>query len=181
MKLVHRNFSLKSFSLAVAGIAMLSLASCGGNDKKTETVTEEETTAIGQQYEETAPMANNTIEIEGNDQMQFNKTEFLVKSGEKVTVTLKHVGKLSKDAMGHNFVLLKPGVDIADFSMKAVDAKETNYVPKSEEANVIAHTKVLGGGESDTIEFTAPAPGTYEFICSFPGHSSMMKGTLTVE
>ncbi len=169
----------KNFSLALVAISFISLSACGGSDKKTETTTTESTT-IGQEYEEMTPMANNVIEIEGNDQMQFNLNELHVNAGEKVTLTLKHVGKLSKDAMGHNFVVLKPGTDIQDFSLKAVDAKETDYVAKSEEALVIAHTKVLGGGESDTIEFTVEA-GTYDFICSFPGHSGMMKGKLIAE
>jgi azurin len=34
----------------------------------------------------------------------------------------------------------------------------------------------------DRIFFTAPAtPGDYDFICSFPGHAALMKGTLRVE
>jgi azurin len=40
---------------------------------------------------------------------------------------------------------------------------------------------MLGGGETTTIAFTAPAAGTYDYICSFPGHYGMMKGKLIVE
>ena len=40
---------------------------------------------------------------------------------------------------------------------------------------------MIGGGQSDTIEFDAPEPGTYDFICSFPGHYSVMKGKFIVE
>jgi azurin len=45
----------------------------------------------------------------------------------------------------------------------------------------VAHTKLIGGGESDTINFTITEPGTYDYICSFPGHLALMKGKLIVE
>ena len=101
------------------------------------------------------------IVIKGSDAMQFDIKEIKVKAGQKVKLTLTHSGKLAKAAMGHNFVLLKPGTDVAAFGSKAAAARETEYIPKSEEANIIAHTKLVGGGESDTITFTAPKKGTY--------------------
>lgn len=121
------------------------------------------------------------IVIKGSDAMQFDVKEVKVKAGQKVKLTLTHSGKLAKTAMGHNFVLLKTGTDIASFASKAAAARETEYIPKSEEASIIAHTKLVGGGESDTIEFTAPKKGTYTYICSFPGHYALMKGTFIVE
>ena len=122
-----------------------------------------------------------TVNLTGNDMMKFNATEIRVKAGRKVKLTLTHVGKLPLTAMGHNFVLLKPGVDLAAFSAKAINAKGTDYVPASEAANIIAHTKVVGGGGSTTIEFDAPAKGSYPYICSFPGHYALMKGQFIVE
>ena len=119
-----------------------------------------------------------TIVINSNDQMRFDKSEIRVKAGEKIKLTLNHTGKLPKNAMGHNFVLLEKGVDMADFAMKAMNAKENQYIPAK---GVIAHTNLIGGGEFTTIEFTAPAKGTYEFLCSFPGHYAMMKGKFIVE
>ncbi len=119
-----------------------------------------------------------TIVINSNDQMKFDKSEIKVKAGEKIKLTLNHTGKLPKNAMGHNFVLLEKGIDIAAFGMKAMDAKDNEYIPSK---GVITHTKLIGGGESTTIEFTAPAKGTYDFICSFPGHYAMMKGKFIVE
>lgn len=122
-----------------------------------------------------------TIVIKGTDAMQFDLKEIKVKAGQKIKLTLTHSGKLPKAAMGHNFVLLKSGVDMAAFAGKAGAARETEYIPKSEEASIIAHTKLVGGGESDTIEFTAPKKGTYTYICSFPGHYALMKGNFIVE
>jgi azurin len=122
-----------------------------------------------------------TIVIKGSDAMQFDLKEIKVKAGQKVKLTLTHSGKLAKAAMGHNWVLLKPGTDVAAFGSKAAAARETEYIPASEKASIIAHTKLVGGGESDTVEFTAPAKGTYTFICSFPGHYALMKGSFIVE
>lgn len=127
------------------------------------------------------PTANVATEItvEANDRMQFDTKEIKVKSGDKITLTLKHVGKLPKQAMGHNWVLLKEGVVVKDFAMEAMKAKDNDYLPKDSE-DILAATALLGGGESDTITFEAPAKGTYTFICTFPGHYGIMQGTLVV-
>ena len=120
------------------------------------------------------------VTLQGSDQMKFDKAEIKVPKGSKVELTLTHSGKLPVKVMGHNFVLLKPGVDIAKFSMAAMQSKDNDYIPKGSK-DVIAHTGLVGGGASTTITFEAPAPGTYSFICSFPGHYAMMKGKFIVE
>lgn len=121
---------------------------------------------------------SNTIVLNSNDLMKFDKNMLLVTSGKKITLTLNHTGKLEKAIMGHNFVLLKQDVNVIAFAEKAVLARENEYIPEGDE--IIAHTKLLGGGESDTITIDALAKGHYTFICSFPGHSGMMKGKLIV-
>ena len=45
----------------------------------------------------------------------------------------------------------------------------------------MAFTKVIGPKQTADVTFAAPAPGEYPFICSFPGHYMLMKGTLTVK
>lgn len=120
------------------------------------------------------------ITIEANDQMKFDLSEIKVKEGDTVVLTLKHVGKLPKAAMGHNWVLLGQGVDMKSFAMEAMKAKANDYIPEGTE-DVIVHTPMLGGGEEATITFTAPEAGEYTFICSFPGHYALMNGTFIVE
>ncbi|MEO9887725.1 MAG: azurin [Balneola sp.] len=122
----------------------------------------------------------NEITVEANDRMQFDTKEIKVKAGEEIKLTLKHVGKLPKQAMGHNWVLLKDGVVVKDFAMAAMQAKDNDYLPKNSK-DVIVATELLGGGESDTITFEAPEKGTYTFICTFPGHYGLMQGTFVVE
>lgn len=124
------------------------------------------------------------IEITGNDAMQFSTKTLEVTAGDTVVLTLKHIGKLPKAAMGHNFVLLAAGTKAPDFALKAMKATTTDYVPTDDASKkeVLAHTKLIGGGESDTITFTAPKDaGSYPYICSFPGHFALMQGVLTVK
>ena len=120
------------------------------------------------------------VVIESNDQMKFDLSEIKVEAGTTVKLTLKHVGKLPKQAMGHNFVLLKKDVVLKDFAMEAMKARDNEYIPEGTE-DVIAYTIVIGGGETTTIEFEAPAKGEYIFLCSFPGHYALMNGKFIVE
>lgn len=165
--------------------AFLFLASCN-NSKKEKTTVEKNTSSQTdkKKYSEPNETTGNVakeihIEISSTDQMQYDKTELKVKAGQKVTLTLKHIGKMTKEIMGHNWVLLKQGTDIAEFATKAMNEKARDYIPSTNE--VIAYTKMIGGGEKVSITFDAPKKGTYDFICSFPGHYAMMKGKFIVE
>ena len=148
-------------------IALLAIVALGCGQKEEAKKTADENVAI--------------IEITGNDQMQFNLKTIEVKAGQKVRLTLKHVGQMAKQVMGHNVVILKPEVDLAEFAGKAAKAADNDYIPADETGNIIAHTAVIGGGETTTIEFTAPPAGTYKFICSFPGHFITMQGDFIVK
>ncbi len=123
------------------------------------------------------------LELTGNDQMQYSVKALEVTEGQKVTLSFKHIGQLPVVAMGHNVVILKPGTELPAFAAKCAPAKDHGYIPQDEESKalIIAHTKMLGGGESDEITFTAPAPGAYPFLCTFPGHFAIMQGVLTVK
>lgn len=153
--------------------------SCGQSKKEEKKDTFQYEQAA-EQEEATDEKSQNEILITGNDMMQFSTREIRVKAGTTVTLTLKHIGKLDKNIMGHNWVLLQSGVDLMGFATVAASAKETEFIP-ADTQDVIVHTSLLGGGESDTITFDAPAPGTYQFVCSFPGHFSQMQGKFIVE
>ena len=87
------------------------------------------------------------------------------------------------DDMLHNFVLTAPGRGqaIGEAAMAlGVEGATKHYVPDS--ADVIVHTGLTLPETSDTIFFTAPTgPGDYDYVCTFPGHSALMKGILRVE
>ncbi|WP_316789869.1 plastocyanin/azurin family copper-binding protein [Pedobacter frigoris] len=158
-------------------LAATTIVSCN-SEKKQEASTADSTTTTTA----TTPEVTTTeLVLAGNDQMKYSTNELKAVAGKPIKLTFKHIGTIAKEAMGHNVVILKPGTDAAAYAAKALEAKATDYIPASEAASVIAHTKLLGGGEEDVIEFTIAEKGKYEFICSFPGHVSMMKGVLIVE
>ena len=159
------------------------LTACG-NEKATE---KKETDATAQSEEKSTTEENTattgnevSLYLTGNDQMKYDKTELKVKAGQTITLELEHVGQMSLDIMGHNFVLLKPGTDLAAFAMKAIEFKDNDYIPEGDDS-VIVHTEMIGGGEKTSITFEAPEKGIYDFICSFPGHYGMMQGKFIVE
>lgn len=161
---------MKAAIILAAGIILLS--SCndtGSHEQQTQTAN---ATA-------TPPATSNLIVLNAGDDMKFDQQEFNVAVGEPVTLTLNHTGKAARDIMGHNFVLLDQGTDVAAFAAEALNAKATDYIPEQRN-NVLASTRLLGGGESDEIEFTLTKQGEYPFLCSFPGHAGIMRGKLIV-
>lgn len=125
------------------------------------------------------------VRIEGTDQMTYSVDEFTVAPGQMVRLTLEHVGSLPAAAMGHNVVIIERGEDYMEF---AADANEqganhdNEFVPEPVRERVIAHTEMIGGGESTTVEFKAPEQtGDYPFLCTFPGHAAQMNGMMTVQ
>lgn len=116
--------------------------------------------------------------------MQFSPRILTVKAGAKVKLLFEN----PKDAQPHNFILVKPGKlqEVGELSERMIQsdpalAVKRNYVPSSPEI-VVNGTKLVGIGQMDLIDFTAPAvPGDYPFLCSFPGHWRLMNGILKVE
>lgn len=181
---------MKKLFFVPAVAAMMFLASCGGNDTKeatettptTEATTEAPSEAPGSDIPGIADVAvTDHIELQGSDDMKFDKVLFKIKAGQDVKLTLKNVGKLPKEAMSHNAVVLAQGTDVQAFGEAAVKDKANDHIPASMATDVIAHTKLLGPGESDEITFKVADPGVYEFVCSFPGHFGTMRGKIVAE
>lgn len=180
---------MKKLLLAPAFAVVLFLASCGGGNESNETTTTNDTTATAPQEEE-APGADipgindiavtDHIELTGDDQMKYDKTLFKVKAGQDIKLDFKNVGKMPATAMSHNVVILQPGTDIQAFGEAAVTAKDNAHIPQNMISDVIAHTKMLGPGESDEITFKLE-PGVYDFICTFPGHFGTMRGQIVAQ
>lgn len=126
---------------------------------------------------------NCTIKLKGNDAMQFDTNAATVSAScPTITIELAHTGKMPAQAMGHNVVISQTAdmAEITSAGMKAGAA--SNYVPKGD-AKVIAATSLIGGGATTRATFPGKklkAGGDYSFFCTFPGHSALMKGKLTV-
>jgi azurin len=121
--------------------------------------------------------------VEANDAMQFNTSTITVpKTCKSFKVTLKHVGKLPVTAMGHNWVLSHSS-DQAGVIADGMKAGAANSYEKPDDTRIVAHTKLIGGGESDTATVNVAklkAGEEYAFFCTFPGHAALMKGTLSL-
>lgn len=129
-----------------------------------------------------AAAAECSVVLEGNDAMKYNLTNIDVpKSCKDFTINLKHTGKMAKNVMGHNVVVAKTS-DMAGIDADGIKAGLPADYIKAGDARVIAHSKVVGGGESTSVTFpVAKLGGGDSFFCSFPGHSALMKGTITVK
>lgn len=163
-------------------------AACGGNSSNESSSADSAETAT---TTEQAPAADipgldtvavsNDLALQANDLMTFDKKLFRVKAGQPIKLTLKNVGEMPKESMGHNVVVLTPGTDLPAFGGEAIKAVDTEYIPVTFGSSIVAHSKLLGPGESDTIEFTLDEKGVYPFVCSFPGHYGVMQGKIVAE
>ena len=124
------------------------------------------------------------VTVDSTDQMSYNTKEIVIdKSCKTFTVNLTHSGSLPKNVMGHNWVLSKTA-DMAGVATDGMAAGlDKNYL-KDGDTRIIAHTKIIGAGEKDSVTFDVlklnPAE-SYEFFCTFPGHNSMMKGAVVLK
>ena len=127
--------------------------------------------------------AARTITIRGDDTMKYSVSEIVAKPGEQLRVRLSSVGKMPKEVMAHNFVLLAPGADVNKFVAAAATAQKTAYIPPALKGQILANTGLAGPGETVEVTFAAPTkPGKYQYLCSFAGHfQAGMTGWLIVK
>ena len=123
-----------------------------------------------------------TLEISADDTMKYSVAAFEVRPGQKISITLTNKGTTLKTAGGHDLVVLQKNTNVSKFLEAASMEAIHDYVAPGSEKDVLASTKLLGPGETDTVTFTAPyVPADYDFVCSFPGHAAQgMKGVMTV-
>ena len=121
--------------------------------------------------------------VESNDAMQFDLKEIRVSADCKnMTVTLKHVGNLPQQFMGHNWVLSNTA-DMMPLSGASMQAGAPNYLPEGD-SRIIAATDMIGGGQETSVTFDMSSldpSGDYSYFCTFPGHYAIMKGKFIIE
>jgi uncharacterized cupredoxin-like copper-binding protein len=150
--------SVRKIALGVLLVGAFVLAACGG--------------ASGD-----AASGGLTVGSDGEN-LAYAPVTLTAKAGEKVSLVFKN----NSTALQHNFVLVNGGVDVATAVDEAASeaGEAAGYLP-ADKANIIAHSALLAPGASETLEFTAPAAGTYSYICTYPAHlGGGMVGTLTV-
>lgn len=122
-----------------------------------------------------------SLEVTGNDLMKFSVERLEVDAPAEVTITFANVGSMPKVSMGHNLVLLRRGVDALEFASECLSAGavvENDFLPEQVRDQALGWTKVLGPGEQDSFVVQLAEPGTYPYVCTFPGHFVNMKGVI---
>ncbi|MDN4017198.1 azurin [Zwartia panacis] len=122
--------------------------------------------------------------IESDDALRYvpDKIEIPL-ACQSYTVTLKHSGRLPKLAMGHNWVLAKLS-DLDGVARTGMLAGADHQYVDPKDTRVLAHTGVVGGAESTSVTFDVNklVPGErYGFVCTFAGHSPIMRGTIVLK
>ena len=124
------------------------------------------------------------VTVDSTDQMSYNTKEIAIdKSCKQFTVELTHSGNLPKNVMGHNLVISKTADAQAIATVGMAKKIEGGYLDESD-ARIVAHTKLIGAGETSSVTFDVSkleAGQDYQFFCTFPGHIAMMKGAVVLK
>ena len=154
------------------------LISCGSSENKSSDVNTNDVNTI-ETVEKEKNWEEFTVGAVGNtmSEMKFDKKNITVQAGSWVRINLVNEGV--DPAMLHNIVFVKYGTrkDVAKQSIEA--GPDLQFVPKS--SDVIAYSDLADPGETVVLEFEAPEKGNYEFICTYPGHSEIMRGYFFVK
>jgi azurin len=122
--------------------------------------------------------------IESDDALRYDPNNIEIPLACKTfTVTLKHTGRLPKLAMGHNWVLAKRS-DLDGVARTGMLAGADKAYVDPKDSRVLAHTGVIGGGESSSVTFDTAIlvrGERYGFVCTFAGHSPVMRGEIVLK
>ncbi len=152
----------------------LAPTSAGMTGAAGETATPEATPPPTQPPDDSS--AAGTLEISVNgDALQFDKDALEVAAGSEVVLSFDNVSGINQ----HNVVIVKAGTKDAVSSRGTAAGPGNDWVQPGD-ADVIANTKVLNAGATGDVSFDAPAAGTYQFVCTFPGHNFTMFGDFVV-
>lgn len=114
----------------------------------------------------------------GNE-MKYDTTEFTVKAGSKVKLTMKNNASLEYDGeMLHNVVILLDESQASDV-LEYAALNDGNPVASN---SILAMTTLADKQEETSVEFVAPKkPGKYLYICTYIAHGATMRGYMIVE
>jgi hypothetical protein len=109
--------------------------------------------------------------------LQFDVVRFRVPPGAHVKIVFTNT-----DDMNHNLLIVKPGMreQVVNEALQLGEkGPEADYIPAS--SNVLWALPVVAPEQVKTLEFTAPqTPNIYPFVCTYPGHGTVMYGAMYV-
>jgi azurin len=125
------------------------------------------------------PVLEITIKPDAANPLAYDTKTISAKAGQKIKLTFTNTHPTLPQP--HNIVIGKLGTKdkMMAIAMGAMTLVDKGYIPDS--PDILAHTKLLQPGSSETIEFTVPAAGDYPYFCTFPGHVAIMNGILSAQ
>ena len=105
--------------------------------------------------------------------LSFEPRDLRMKSGERVVIRYKNASD-----MAHNLVIVNSEADINPVGIAAISAQQDEFIPPSEKDRILAASRLAYPGDTVLVEFIAPGPGVYPYICTFSGHFTLMQGGL---
>lgn len=121
-----------------------------------------------------AAAASLEISVNG-DALQFNKDKLSAKAGAAVVLTFNNVSAINQ----HNWVIVQAGAK-DDVAARGVTAGPADNWVQSGDSQVIGNTPLVDPGKTGEVRFAAPPAGSYQFVCTFPGHNFTMFGDFEV-
>ncbi|MBU63408.1 MAG: hypothetical protein CMI26_13005 [Opitutae bacterium] len=110
------------------------------------------------------------------EKLMYDIKEFTTRSGQNITVTFKN-----SDFPPHNLLFVQPGTadEVAGLAIAlGAEGFAKGFRPESDK--ILWGSAMLDQGQQSTINFIAPEPGDYPYLCTFPGHHILMRGMMRV-
>ena len=170
---------MKKMKIIIGTLSVALLFSCGSSENPQNSENNNNISANANIVKEfTIKAVGNSMSANSDDMMGFDIKQMTVKEGSLVKVTLINEG--TDPSMIHNIVFVKMNTR-KEVAMESVAAGPENGFVATGNSNIIASSPLANAGETVSFEFRAPQKGSYEYLCTYPGHSEMMKGWLYVE
>ncbi|WP_375447741.1 plastocyanin/azurin family copper-binding protein [uncultured Fibrella sp.] len=116
------------------------------------------------------------ITIKAVEGLQFSEKRLVLKPRTRLMLIVQN-----DDDMAHNLVVTQPNTRarVVEFALAMGQSGPTkNFVPNL--PDVVAHTHLLNPDERDTLRLRLAEEGDFSYVCTYPGHGSIMYGMLYV-
>jgi azurin len=115
------------------------------------------------------------VSVKG-DSLEFDTGLIEVEAGSEVALYLDNVSTLYE----HNLVIVTQGEKDAVSERGAVAGPDGGWL-QADDPDVIGGVELLGPGGAGEASLAAPEAGSYQFVCTFPGHNATMFGDFIVK
>lgn len=117
-----------------------------------------------------------TILIKAVEGLQFSEKRIVLRPRTRLTLIVHN-----DDDMAHNWVMTKPNsrARVVEFALAMGENGTTrNFIPNL--PDVLNHTSLLNPDDRDTLTIALTEEGDFPYVCTYPGHGSIMYGMLYV-